>query len=104
MSNSFEDQPDPASWSFDEIRLSDARRADDLEKAPTFLEIVDNIAHAAGRAVRAGSDAYYWRSEPHSSWGHFKRAVFQFPVDADQFDFSGTLVQISGRNSGSVPK
>jgi hypothetical protein len=87
MSDLFDDQPDAENWSFDKIRLSEPKRADALEKAPKFLDILDTIVGAAARAVRAGSDAYFWASEPHSSWRHFKRAVFQFPVEADQFEF-----------------
>jgi hypothetical protein len=87
MGDLFDDQPDPENWSFDKIRLSESKRTDALEKAPKFLEIPDTIVGAAARAVRAGSDTYFWASEPHNSWWHFKRAVFQFPVEADQFDF-----------------
>ncbi len=85
--NSFDDQPDAASWSFDKIRLADETRAEALENAPKFVEVVDRIVIAAGNAVKKGSDAYFWQCGQHSQWEIFRRPIFQFPVEADQFDF-----------------
>src|SRR5262245_63868928 len=85
--STFEEQPDPVSWSFESVRVADRHRAEVLENAPRFLEIVARIATAASDAVKAGSESYYWQWEPHGQWEGFKRAVFQFPIDADLFDF-----------------
>jgi hypothetical protein len=84
--SNFEARPSAGDWSFDTIRRDGPSRAEALESAPPFPEIVGFIVADADRAVRAGASAYYWQLEPHSNWNQFERAVFQFPVSADLFD------------------
>jgi hypothetical protein len=58
-----------------------------LERAPPFSDIVERIVAAADSAFKAGPSAYYWQPEQHSHCKQFERAVFQFPVGADLFDW-----------------
>ena len=77
--------PEQHTWRFDEIMSIDQARANRLEKAGSPPDLVNAIKHALARALDC--DDVRWGQEHAEKQSHDCRAVIQFHVGAELFDW-----------------
>jgi hypothetical protein len=77
--------PEQHTWRFDEIMSIDQARANRLEKAGSPPDLVNAIKHALARALDC--DDVRWGQEHAEKQSHDCRAVIQFHVGTELFDW-----------------